>query len=112
MLDKIKALCSAKGKTLKQVEMDAGIAPNTIFRWNSTDPGISKVRHVADALGVTVNDLLDYPTNPQQEAERRVMGLFLALNEEGQAAALSYLEFLQRNPAYIKSNSNLAGGVA
>lgn len=58
MLTNIKSICKEKGLSLRQLEQDAGISSNTITRWDENIPAVDKVKRVADALGVTVDELL------------------------------------------------------
>lgn len=58
MLEKIKELCKAKGLSLRQLEQEAGIALNTITRWGENVPSVDKAKKVADALGVTLDELM------------------------------------------------------
>lgn len=58
MLEKIKSICKAKGISLRQLEQDAEIAPNTIARWDENKPSYDKVMRVADALDVTMDELV------------------------------------------------------
>ncbi len=58
MLENIKSICKEKGISLRQLEQDAGIAPNTITRWNENKPSYDKVKRVADVLGVTMDELV------------------------------------------------------
>lgn len=72
LFEKIKKLSEEKRIPIAQIEKAAGFGKNTIFRWNpekadSVVPSIDKVRRVADVLGVTVNDLLDYDDGTDPE---------------------------------------------
>ena len=58
MLENIKAIAKGKGLSLRQLEETAGIGQNTISRWDENKPSVDKVKKVADALGVTVDELL------------------------------------------------------
>ena len=58
LLEKIKSICKAKGISLRQLEQDAEIAPNTIARWDENKPSYDKVMRVADALDVTMDELV------------------------------------------------------
>ncbi|MCD8078023.1 MAG: helix-turn-helix domain-containing protein [Lachnospiraceae bacterium] len=40
------------------LEEETGIARGSISRWDDINPGIDKVKAVADKLGVTVDELL------------------------------------------------------
>lgn len=58
LVERIKALCQARGITLNQLEKAIGLK-STISRWVDHDPSIGKVRLVARYFGVTVSDLID-----------------------------------------------------
>lgn len=58
MLENIKAICKQKGLSILQLEQNAGLAANTVYRWKENMPSVDKVKRVADVLGVTVDDLL------------------------------------------------------
>lgn len=58
MLENIKAICKQRGLSIQQLEQNAGLAANTIYRWKENIPSVDKVKRVADVLGVTVDDLL------------------------------------------------------
>lgn len=61
MQENIKRLCAERGLTIQKLEDEAGIASGTIGRWGRDGkliPSVDKVKKVADALGVTVDELL------------------------------------------------------
>lgn len=58
LLKRIKSICESKGMSLRQLEQEAGLALNTISRWEKNKPSIDKVKKVADTLGVTMDELL------------------------------------------------------
>lgn len=83
LFEKIKKISEEKRIPIAQIEKAAGFGKNTIFRWNpekadSVVPSIDKVRRVADVLGVTVNDLLDYD---QAEYDPEIYDLMQRLAE-------------------------------
>ena len=63
LLENIKAIAKGKGMSLRQLEEAAGIAQNTVSRWDENKPSVDKVKKVADALGVTVDELLREEVN-------------------------------------------------
>ena len=68
LMERIKALCKARGLSLKDVERGAGITVNTMCRWGESAPSVDKVQKVADFFCVTVDDLLRDPSEaPEQE---------------------------------------------
>ena len=54
----IKKLCREKHMTVFDLETAAGLPYNTITRWGKTSPGVDKVKKAADALQVTIDELL------------------------------------------------------
>lgn len=58
LLENIKAIAKSRGLSLRQLEEAAGIGQNTMSRWDENKPSVDKVKKVADALGVTVDELL------------------------------------------------------
>jgi transcriptional regulator with XRE-family HTH domain len=58
LVDKIKDLCVKKRTSIKQLEEDANIGRNTIYRWDKSAPAADKLKRVADLLSVTVDELL------------------------------------------------------
>ena len=68
IVERIKELCSQKGVTLAELEADLGWN-RRIYRWNENEPGIDKVKAVADYFGVTVDYLLsdDKPLDLKEE---------------------------------------------
>ena len=104
MVELIKKLCEEQGIKLADLENACKIGERTIYRWDSNAPSIDKVKRVADVLGVTVNDLLEYPEAPVLSSkERRLLQLFHQLNEDGQDKVLDYIEDIA--PRYIKNHS-------
>ncbi len=63
MLENIKTICKAKGISIRQLEQEAGIASNTIARWDENKPSYDKVKKVAIVLGVTMDELTREDTN-------------------------------------------------
>ena len=59
MVDRIKALCRARGISVGELEERTGIGKNTIYRWGTVMPSADKLVRVAKVLGVTTEELLD-----------------------------------------------------
>lgn len=57
-ISKIRELGREKGMSLVDLATLAGQTPMAIYRWGASNPGIDKVKAVADVLGVTVDELL------------------------------------------------------
>lgn len=56
--DNIKALCDEQGLTVMALEQKAGLSNGAIGRWRTYNPGAIYLKKAADALGVTVDELL------------------------------------------------------
>lgn len=71
ILDNVKKVCREKDITLSQLEADVGLARSNIFKWSVNDPGSTKLKAVAEYLGVSADRLLqDVPAwEPKEEKE-------------------------------------------
>ena len=58
LYENIKHLADERKESLRAVERGAGLKPCTIHKWNVTDPGIEKVKAVADYFGTTIDELI------------------------------------------------------
>lgn len=58
LFDKISALCEERGISIAKLEREADLGNATVRRWKGSDPSASKLKRVADVLGVTVDELL------------------------------------------------------
>ena len=59
LVKRIDALCKQRNTTLTAVERECGLAVSSIRKWDDHSPSLVKVVAVADALGVSVSDLID-----------------------------------------------------
>ena len=59
MLERIRAKCKERGMSVRQLEIAAGLAINTVCRWDENIPAVDKVKRVADVIGCTVDELLE-----------------------------------------------------
>lgn len=55
---RIKALCIEHGTTFAELERKLGSGNGTLARWDKSNPGVDKVKLVADNFSMTVDDLL------------------------------------------------------
>ena len=108
MVEIIKKLCDEKGISIPKMATDCGISSGNIYRWDANKPSIDKVKRVADYLGVTVNDLLGYPSTALSPQEQQIIDLARQLNADGRLALLSTLKGIVSQPQYIKNNSDQA----
>ena len=57
--EKVKELARLKGIPIYQLEKVAGIGNGVIAGWKKSAPRIDTLKRVADALGVTIDELLN-----------------------------------------------------
>ena len=60
----VKAVCKSKGISVMKLETELGFARSSIYKWNKPQPGIEKIKKVADYLGVS----MEYLLSDQKEA--------------------------------------------
>ncbi len=99
LVDCIRSLCQANGMTLNQLEKAIGLK-STIARWDDHDPGLDKVRLVAQYFGLSVSELLNETEKPAPISESgsnkaRLLAILNQLSDTNQAQLLSYAEFLK-----------------
>lgn len=58
LYDNIKKMCERKEVSVGRIEKDLNFSNGCICKWNENEPGIRKVKKVADYLGVTIEELL------------------------------------------------------
>lgn len=58
LYDNVKAICNEKKVTISKMEADLGFPRSYICKWNTNEPGISKVKKVADYLKVNIEKLI------------------------------------------------------
>ena len=68
ILHNIKRLCKEQGITVAELERKAQLTESTICKWSTNMPAADKVARVAKVLGVTIEELLEDPAEPAQEA--------------------------------------------
>lgn len=57
--ENIVRLCGEKKISIARLEKECGLGNATVRGWEFSDPRISKLKAVADYLGVTVESLMD-----------------------------------------------------
>ena len=58
MYDKIRELCKKNGISVAALESKLCFGNGTIYKWKVCSPTADKLKKAADALGVTVDELL------------------------------------------------------
>ena len=94
-------LCNQKGEAPSYVCRQVGITPSTYSLWTDTSvPRKATLMRIADYFGVTTDDLLGTPTEPQKEKEPTVtvdpelLSLIDDMTEEELEEMKRYAEFL------------------
>lgn len=54
----VKEICDKKKISITKMESDLGLSRGSICKWNDVDPGVSKVKKVADYLKVRIDKLI------------------------------------------------------
>lgn len=54
----IKALCRERKISISQMERDLEFPRGYVFQWSKIEPGVQKVKKVADYLGVSIEELI------------------------------------------------------
>ena len=58
MYEKIVAVAATKGISIREIERLCGFAYGTIQRWKRISPSVDKVLRVANALNVTIDEIV------------------------------------------------------
>lgn len=56
--DNIKAICKEKKIAVSRMETDLELPRSSIRKWNNNEPSVSRVKKVADYLGVDIERLI------------------------------------------------------
>lgn len=56
--ENILSLCRKKHITVARLERETGLGNGTVCRWRRADPTVTRLKLVADYLGVTLESLL------------------------------------------------------
>lgn len=59
----IRELCREQGKTIRSLEEEAGLKPDSIKRWADSKPIANSLLSVAEVLGVPAEQLLGNEEN-------------------------------------------------
>ena len=59
LYDNIKKICDEKKTPVSSMEKELGFPRSYVCKWNENEPGITKVKKVADYLGVPIEKLLE-----------------------------------------------------
>lgn len=58
LVENVKKSCEEKKITVSELEGKAGLAKNSIYKWNRHSPSVTSVAAVARVLGVPIDELI------------------------------------------------------
>lgn len=58
IFESIRKMCQKMGISISKLERETGLGNGTICRWKQSDPTVSKLKRVADYLGVSLDSIL------------------------------------------------------
>lgn len=58
LYDNVKAVCREKKIPISRLESELGFPSGSIRKWNTNEPGVSRVKKVADYLKVNIEKLI------------------------------------------------------
>ena len=99
LVKRIDALCKQRNTTLTAIERECGLGISSIRKWDDHSPSLTKVMAVADALDVSVSDLIgeqkEKPTPVSEdgldEQDRQLVGLMKKLTADQKQFLLAQL---------------------
>ena len=59
LFDNVKRICEERGISIWKLEKELDFPNCSIRKWNESEPGVQKVKKVADYLGVPIERLLE-----------------------------------------------------
>jgi transcriptional regulator with XRE-family HTH domain len=93
--ERIDELCAKKGITINRMEKEAGLTVGSVKNWNDHMPSVDKVEKVAKYFGVTVDSLLGYTGNYDDDL-LKLMDMASWLSKEDIVALLVVAEQLKK----------------
>ena len=102
LLENMAKYAAAKGTSLSGVSKQAGLSKNYASAVkNGNSPKLVHVFAIAQALDVSVSDLVGDAKAPEEAPE--LLACWAELNEEGRERLIAYAEDLVAGGRYIKS---------
>lgn len=93
--ENVKKLAKERGVSIRKLEQDIGIADKSISKWDKMMPSIDKVEKVAQYFGVTVDSLLGY-TGDYDNDLQKLMDTATWLTKEDLVALIVVAEQLKK----------------
>lgn len=70
IVPRIETLAASQKKSLRQVEMEANLSPNSIYKLKTQTPGVDKIEKIANVLNTSVDYLLGRTDNKYALSEK------------------------------------------
>ena len=93
--ENVRRIAKEKGIGIMKMESDLGFSEHYISKWDKYTPSIDKVVAVADYLGVSVDELVGY-TGDYNDDLKKLMDMASWLTKEDVAALLVVAEQLKK----------------
>lgn len=94
-LDAFQRLMDSKGVNANLLAKNSGVSVNTIYTWQKgSSPSLDKLIPIADALGVTLDELAGRVPPQHTEQEVKLLHLFSKLSSEDKKTIMVMVEYL------------------
>lgn len=103
LYENIKAVAKEKGVSINKIEKELGFARSSISKYNTNDPGISKIIQIADFLNVSIDYLVSGGADTVNDEQH--IGT-LAAHHEGEQWTDEELQEFEDFKRYILSKRN------
>ena len=117
LFERIKETAKERGISLTALSVESGLGEKTIYKWKDKEPSASRIKAVADTLGVSVDYLLGntdemHPTSTEPELPNDLEEVLKQVNPVmfGGAELTDEQKMLLYNMAKEMSRNNQQGG--
>jgi transcriptional regulator with XRE-family HTH domain len=106
LVGRIKTLCQQHNTSIPKLEKELGFSSGSIYKWNTNDPGISKIRKVAEYFDVPIEFLLcSMKSKPELEPFNKQTILKLA--KSNNASVGQVIKVLDETKSAILNETNI-----
>lgn len=94
-LEAFQKLMDSKGVNANLLAKNSGVSVNTIYTWQKgSSPSLDKLIPIADALGVTLDELAGRVPPQHTEQETKLLEMFSKMDEKQKQALLDYADYI------------------
>lgn len=94
-LEAFQKLMDSKGVNANLLAKNSGVSVNTIYTWQKgSSPSLDKLIPIADALGVTLDELAGRVPPQHTEQETKLLEMFKKMNASQKENVLNYSDFI------------------